>query len=114
PPADLARLMALPLVILVLSLVSTLSLPQRLVFQVKFQQVMWIWLLVSLLLTISRDEISAGTFIVLLPPIAYFGQFLFTSKLKKWIFHIVFIVLLAGTIAIRYRQPLGISEILQV
>jgi hypothetical protein len=114
PPADLARLMALPLVILAISLATTLSLPQRLVFQVKFQQVMWVWLLISLLLTISRDEISASTFIVLLPPIAYFGQFLFTSNFKKWIFHLMFIVLLGGTILIRYRQPLGISEALQV
>ncbi len=114
PPADLARLMLLPLIVLLFALLSSLSLPQRLVFQVKFQQVMWIWLLVSVLLVITRDEISANTFILLLPVIAYFGVYLFSINVKKWMLSLAFILVLAGTLLIRYRSPLGISSYIQL
>ncbi|MBC5775678.1 hypothetical protein H8S95_16490 [Pontibacter sp. KCTC 32443] len=114
PPADLAKLMLLPLVVLSFAVMSSLSLPQRLVFQVKFQQVMWVWLLVSVLLIISRDEISANTFILLLPAIAYFGEYLFTIQVKKWILSVSFVLLLIGTLLIRYRDLLGISTLLQL
>lgn len=114
PPADLAKLMALPLIVLFFSIMSSLSLPQRLVFQVKFQQVMWIWLLVSLILTITRDEISANTFLLLMPAIAYFGEYLFNIGVKKWMLSLAFALILSSTIVIRYRDLLGISELLQL
>ncbi|MEJ8758318.1 hypothetical protein WG947_14995 [Pontibacter sp. H259] len=114
PPADLAKLMALPLIVLLFSVLSSLSLPQRLVFQVKFQQVMWVWLLVSFLLVMTRDEISANIFILLLPAIAYFGEYLFTINVKRWMLNIAFILLFVGTLLIRYRDILGISSILQL
>ncbi|GAB3824884.1 hypothetical protein GCM10028895_33830 [Pontibacter rugosus] len=75
PPTDVAILMSIPALLLLLSLFSAASLPQRLVFQVKFQQLMWVWLIVSLLVIFTRDEISLGTFVLVLPPIAYFSQF---------------------------------------
>jgi hypothetical protein len=114
PPADLAKLIALPLIVLFFSVMSSLSLPQRLVFQVKFQQVMWIWLLVSLILTITRDEISANTFILLLPAIAYFGEYLFTIAIKKWMLSLAFMLVLVSTIVIRYRDLFGISQVLEL
>jgi hypothetical protein len=114
PPTDLAKLMAVPLIVLTFSVLSSLSLPQRLVFQVKFQQVMWIWLLVSLILVMTRDEISANTFILLLPTIAYFGEYLFTTNVKKWMLNVAFILLFTGTLLIRYRDILGISSYLQL
>jgi hypothetical protein len=114
PPADLAKLIALPLIVLFFSVMSSLSLPQRLVFQVKFQQVMWIWLLVSLVLTITRDEISANNFILLLPAIAYFGEYLFTIAIKKWMLNLAFVLVLVSTIVIRYRDLFGISQVLEL
>ncbi|HEY4649944.1 MAG TPA: hypothetical protein VIG72_00955 [Pontibacter sp.] len=114
PPADLAKLMALPLLVLTFAILSSLSLPQRLVFQVKFQQVVWVWLLVAVLITVTRDNISANTFILLLPAIAYFGEYLFTSNVKKWILSLAFMLLLAGTLVIRYRDVLGVSRLLQL
>lgn len=114
PPTDLAKLMILPLLVLLISVMSSFSLPQRLVSQVKFQQVMWIWLVVSVLLLVSRDEISANTFILLLPSIAYFGEYLFTSNVNKWMLSAVFILLLTGTLLIRYRDILGISTFLKL
>ncbi|NDK54908.1 hypothetical protein [Pontibacter fetidus] len=114
PPADLAKLMALPLIVLLFAVLSSLSLPQRLVFQVKFQQVMWIWLLVSIILIITRDEISANTFLLLLPAIAYFGEYLFSISVKKWMLSVAFVLLLVGTLLIRYRDLFGISNLLQL
>jgi hypothetical protein len=114
PPADLAKVMLLPGLVLLLSLISSTSLPQRLVFQDKFQQLMMIWLLVSAALVFTRSTVSAGTFLVMLPPIAYFGQFLFTSRTKKWVLNVFFFLLLGGVLLLRYRHPLGIDRLVKI
>jgi hypothetical protein len=114
PPADLAKIMALPVLVLLLSLLRTLSLPQRLVFQVKFQQVMWVWLFISVALIFTREEIYAGTFVLLLPPLAYFGEFLFTASLKKWILSLFFFILLAGVLILRYREVSGLNQVIAI
>lgn len=114
PPADVAKLMIIPGLILVLSLLSAASLPQRLVFQVKFQQLMWVWLVASLLVIFTRDEISVATFVIVLPPVAYFGQFFFTSNRKGWILNTVFLVMLVSVLVLRYRIVLGINEFMQM
>ena len=114
PPAHLAIVMVLPGLVLLLSLISTTSLPLRLVFQGKFQQLMTVWLLVSIVFLITRSELSVGSFLIILPPIAYFGEFLFTSRTKKWILNLLFFLLLGGVILIRYRQPLGIDQLVQI
>ncbi len=114
PPAHLAKALLLPGLLLLLSLISTTSLPQRLVFQDKFQQLMTVWLLVSAVLVFTRQEISVGTFLVMLPPIAYFGEFLFASRTKKWILNLYFFLLLGGVLLLRYREPLGINRLVQV
>ncbi|WP_347157603.1 hypothetical protein [Pontibacter chitinilyticus] len=113
-PADLIKLLALPALVLGLSLLAMLSLPQRLVFQVKFEQVLWVWLVMSLVMVFSRREISAGTFVVMLPPIAYFSEFFFTSARKKWVLNLVFLVVLAGVLLLRYRQLLGLDRFLKI
>lgn len=113
-PADLAKLMALPALVLLLSLMSTLSLPQRLVFQVKFQQVMWVWLVISLVVIFTRQDISAGTFVVLLPPIAYFSEFFFTSGRKAWLLNLVFLLVLAGVLVLRYRQLPVLNRLIKI
>jgi hypothetical protein len=114
PPAELAKIMIVPVLVLLLSLINTLSLPQRLAFQVKFQQVMWIWLIISLILIFTRVEISAGTFVLLLPPLAYFGEYLFTSNIKKWLLNLMFFLVLASVIMLRYREGLGINKFLNI
>ncbi|GAB3203070.1 hypothetical protein GCM10027293_31570 [Pontibacter aydingkolensis] len=112
PPADVAKLMAIPAVIAILSFMSASSLPQRLVFQVKFQQVMAVWMVVSLLVIFTRDEITVATFILALPPVAYFSEFLFTSGQKKWVLNSIFLIALAGVIILRYRSVLSINQYL--
>jgi hypothetical protein len=114
PAPHLALVMALPAALLLLSLISTTSLPQRLVFQGKFQQLMTVWLLVSMVLLITRNQLSVGSFVVILAPIAYYGEFLFSSRMKKWMLSLLFFVLLAGVLIIRYRQPMGIAQYVQV
>lgn len=114
PPSDVAKLMAIPGFILLLSLLSAASQPQRLVFQVKFQQLMWVWLAVSMLVIFTRDEITIATFIIILPPVAYFGEFFFTSGRKGWIINSIFLAMLATVLVMRYRLALGINEYLQM
>ncbi len=114
PPADVAKLMAIPAIIAILSLLSASSLPQRLVFQVKFQQLMWVWLIVSILIIFTRDEITVATFVISLSPIAYFSEFLFTSGRKKWVLSTIFLITLSGVIILRYRSILGINQYLSL
>ncbi len=112
PPTDVAKLMAVPTALLLLSLLSVASLPQRLVFQVKFQQLMWVWLLASLLVIFTRDEISVATFVLVLPPVAYFSEFFFNSNRKLWILNVVILLVLASVLVLRYRLALGINRFL--
>ncbi|PRY14951.1 hypothetical protein CLV24_103190 [Pontibacter ummariensis] len=114
PPADVAKLMAIPALVLLISLLSTASLPQRLVFQVKFQQVMWVWLFVSFLVIFTRDEITVATFVLVLPPLAYFSEFFFNSNRKKWLLNLVFFIVLGGVLVLRYRLVLGINPYLSL
>lgn len=113
-PTDLAKLLAVPTLILILSLFSTFSLPQQLVFQTKFQQVMWVWLLASLIVIFSRPVISAAIFLLLLPPIAYFSKFFFTSGRKKWVMNLAYMVVLVTVVLLRYKQPLGLNHFVQI
>jgi hypothetical protein len=106
--------MALPALVLLLALLSTLSLPQRLVFQVKFQQVMWVWLIVGLVVIFTHKYISTSAFVLLLPPIAYFSEYFFTSNRKRWILNLFFFLVLGGSVLLRYRQLLGINRFLQI
>jgi hypothetical protein len=112
PPAEVAKLMAIPAAILLLSLLSTASLPQRLVFQDKFKQLMWVWLFTSLLVVFTRDEISVATFILVLPPIAYFSEFFFNSNRKMWQLNLVIFLVLGSVVVLRYRHVLHINRFL--
>jgi hypothetical protein len=112
PPAEVAKLMAIPAAILLLSLLSAASLPQRLVFQDKFKQLMWVWLFTSLLVVFTRDEISVATFILVLPPIAYFSEFFFNSSRKMWQLNLVIFLVLASVVVLRYRHVLHINRFL--
>ncbi|MFD2246784.1 hypothetical protein [Pontibacter ruber] len=114
PATDLAKIMLLPAMLLALSLMSTASLPQRLVFQVKFQQLMGVWLVMSLALVFTQYEISAGTFIVVLPPLAYYSEYLFSIRKKVWMLNVFFFLLLAGVLLLRYQQPLGLNRFVKI
>jgi len=114
PPLEVAKLMAIPALVLVVSLLSAASQPQRLVFQVKFQQLLWVWLLLSLLIIFTRDEITVATFILLLPPVAYFSEFFFDSAAKPWLRNLFFLFMLLSVLLLRYRLPLGINPYLML
>ncbi|MCC9165425.1 hypothetical protein [Pontibacter harenae] len=112
PPDDLAILLAAPALVLLLGLLSAASLPQRLVFQVKFQQLMWVWLIVSLVVIFTREEVSAGTFVMALPAVAYFSEYIFTSSRKAWILNTLFLLIVASVVLLRYRDPLKIDGLI--
>ena len=59
----------------------------------RFRRTMWVWLFTSLLVIFTRPEISVATFVLLLPPIAYFSQFFFTSRQKPWVLNLVMLVM---------------------
>ncbi len=115
PAADLLKVLAIPGLVLVLSVFSMASLPQRLVFQVKFQQLMVVWLVVSLLIAFTRTEISANSFLVVMPALGYFSVFFFMSGFRKvWVLNVFFLLLLAGVVVLRYRHWIGLSNIIKV
>jgi hypothetical protein len=68
PPADLLKLLALPLLLILLGIFYAANANQGLVFQQKMQQLMFVWFLVAILMFLACPEISVLSFIYFLPP----------------------------------------------
>lgn len=103
-PASLQlRLLAGPLLLLLLGVLRGVGTTLGPVFQAKFRQVMLVWTLVVLgIMALSRGT-AAGMLVLLLPPLAYFSLFLSQKMRPAWVPELLFLVVLAGTVVVRYR-----------
>ena len=74
-------------------------------FQAKFRQLMLGWLLVALaVLAVGRGQ-APGSLVLLLPPLAYFGLYLWQRQPGRpgWVPEVLFLVVLALVTVVRYR-----------
>ncbi len=103
-PASLQlRLLAGPLLLLLLGVLRGIGTTLGPVFQAKFRQVMLVWTLVVLgIVGLSRGN-AAGTLVLVLPPMAYFGLFLSQKMRPAWVPELLFLAVLAATVVVRYR-----------
>ncbi len=119
---QVVKVAAVPMLVLVLSFLSLPLVNLGANYQARFLQFMLIWLIVVALVLVSGHDGSAKGLIMVLPLLAYFGVFLFTWSGKKfWIADILFLVIVASVVAMRYNPlglvylPLGIDpELVQV
>ncbi len=106
------RLLTLPGVVLVLALARSFTTTLGLVFQVKFQQLMLVWLLVAgLMMAVGRGT-APGSLGLLLPPLTYFSLFLWQKAPRSWATEVLFLGLLTCVVSIRYRGLLGLEGLL--
>jgi hypothetical protein len=106
------RLLLLPGVVLILGLVRSFTTSLGLVFQIKFQQLMLVWLLVAILMTAAGRGTAPGSLGLLLPPITYFSLYLWQKAPRLWVAEVLFLLILASVVGLRYRGLLLLEEAL--
>ena len=108
------RLFILPGVILLLALARSFTTPLGLVFQIKFRQLMFVWLLIAGLMMAAGGGVAPGTLVLALPPLTYFGLFLWQNAPRPWVPDVVLLVVLGGILVVRYRTVLGLEQVLRL
>ncbi|KAA9333057.1 hypothetical protein F0P96_08715 [Hymenobacter busanensis] len=112
PRALQLKLLILPAIVLVLSLTRTFTTSLGLVFQVKFQQLMLVWLVTAVLTGAILGGSAPGLLVLMLPPLAYFSLFLWQHTRRGWVVDVLFVVVLAGVLGVRHRAWLGLDSLL--
>jgi hypothetical protein len=114
PLTDMAKLLTVPLLLLLWGIVNAANTSQGLVFQQKMQQLMFVWFLSAFLMLLASPDISALGFLLFLPPMAYYSYFMFRPQLRWWITETTFLILLTLLVAVRYATPLGLDRYLNI
>ncbi|MGY2130700.1 hypothetical protein ACW9KT_00620 [Hymenobacter sp. HD11105] len=108
------RLLILPGIVLVLALARSFTTSLGLVFQVKFRQLMFVWLLAAGLMMVVGRGTAPGNLVLALPPLSYFGLFLWQKAPRPWIPDVLLLIMLGGILVIRYRTALGLEQLVQI
>ncbi|GAA4019732.1 hypothetical protein GCM10022408_37300 [Hymenobacter fastidiosus] len=104
------RLLLIPGLVLLVALGRSFTTSLGLVFQIKFQQLMLIWLLVAVAMAAAGRGTAPGTFVLALPPLTYFSLFLWQKTRHAWIPEVVLLLLLGLVVGVRYRMVLGLEK----
>ena len=91
--------------LLLLAVLRGLGAAQGTAFQAKFRQLMLGWLLVAVaVLAVGRGQ-APGSVVLLLPPLAYFGLYLWQRQPGRpgWVPEVLFLAVLALVAVVRYR-----------
>ena len=100
---QLRLVVAVPGTVLALALMRALGSNLGLVFQAKFRQLMLVWLLAATAAAVAGGGVAPGTLVLLLPPTAYFGLFLWQRTNPRWVPEFIFLLVLGATVVLRYR-----------
>jgi hypothetical protein len=103
-PAGLQlRLLIVPGLVLLLGLLRSLGTSLGLVFQVKFRQMMLVWLVVAMATAAVERGAAPGVLVLLLPPLAYFSLFLWQRYEHAWLLELGLLLILNAAVVLRYR-----------
>lgn len=106
PPKDLLKIISVPLLLLSYTVFFTILRAPGLNYQLKFFQLMLLWIPIALVAAIAGQDISVITWLLLLPALAYFGAFFFLRSGKLWLTEPFFLVLLGFVLILRYHMLL--------
>lgn len=106
PGLDLLKIVALPILFLLFAVTFCAIYAPGLNYQLKFFQLMLIWLPIAALVTIAGQEISAITWLLFLPAFTYFATFLFLRSNFLWLTEPLFLILFGFAILTRYNTLL--------
>ncbi|MBO0359680.1 hypothetical protein J0X19_17095 [Hymenobacter sp. BT186] len=107
------KLLVLPGAVLLLALARSFTTALGLVFQVKFQQLMLVWLLVAVLMMAVGRGTAPGSVGLLLPPITYFSLYLWQKAPRMWVMEMLFLAVLGCVVSVRYREVLHLEGLLR-
>jgi hypothetical protein len=103
-PAGLQlRLLIVPVLVLVLALLRSLGTSLGLVFQIKFRQMMLVWLAVAGVAAAVERGAAPGALVLLLPPVAYFSLFLWQRYRQNWLLELLLLLIINSVVVLRYR-----------
>ncbi|MBF9235780.1 hypothetical protein I2I05_00080 [Hymenobacter sp. BT683] len=103
-PAGLQlRLLVVPGIVLLLGLLRSLGTSLGLVFQVKFRQMMLVWLAIGVATAAVEQGAAPGVLVLLLPPLAYFSLFLWQRYQHNWLLELGLLLILNAAVVLRYR-----------
>ncbi|GAB3877873.1 hypothetical protein GCM10028824_38730 [Hymenobacter segetis] len=103
-PAGLQlRLLIVPVLVLVLALLRSLGTSLGLVFQIKFRQMMLVWLAVAAVAAAVERGAAPGALVLLLPPVAYFSLFLWQRYRQSWLLELLLLLIINAVVVLRYR-----------
>lgn len=114
PPVHLLKIITVPFLVLIFAVFYSLINTPALNYQLKFFQLMLLWLPIALFVAIASQSISSLSWILFLPAMAYFGTFLFLKSAKLWLTEPVFLILLGVTLITRYNLKLPSTPFTQV
>jgi hypothetical protein len=97
--------------VLLLALGRSFTTSLGLVFQIKFQQLMLIWLLVAVGMAAAGRGTAPGTFVLALPPLTYFSLFLWQKARHAWLMEVLLLALIAVVVVVRYRTLLRLETV---
>ena len=89
--------------VLALALLRSLGTSLGLVFQIKFRQLMLVWLGVAVAVAAVERGGAPGGLVLLLPPVAYFSLFLWQRSRRAWLLEMLLLLLLNVAAMLRYR-----------
>jgi hypothetical protein len=103
-PAGLQlRLLVVPGLVLIGALLRSLGTVLGLVFQVKFRQLMLVWLLTAIAAAAVERGGADGVLVLLLPPLAYFSLFLWQRTRQGWLLELLLLLIINAVVVLRYR-----------
>lgn len=108
------RLLILPGIVLLLALGRSFATSLGLVFQIKFRQLMFVWLLAAGLIMAAGGGVAPGTLVLALPPLTYFGLFLWQKAPHPWLPDVLLLLVVGGILVVRYRAVLGLEQLIQI
>lgn len=108
------RLLVLPGLVLVLGLGRSFAIPPGLVFQVKFQQLMLVWLLVAGAMAAASGGTAPGMVVLALPPLTYFSLYLWQKSRRAWVPEMLLLAVVGAVLVVRYRSALFLENVLQL
>ena len=112
-PAGLQlRLLVVPGLVLIGALLRSLGTVLGLVFQVKFRQLMLVWLVAAIAAAAVERGGADGVLVLLLPPLAYFSLFLWQRTRQGWLLELLLLLIINAVVVLRYRAQVPRLETL--
>jgi hypothetical protein len=106
--------LAIPLIVGGLGFMRMLTATRLVNYQTRIQQMMAIWLIVSVLMIPLMQYLAPMQFVMFVPALAYFATYYFLSFKKRWLAELLFLSFVGGIVLIQYQGLLNLSPALSI